>query len=552
MTEKWRVAIRADASGAMGTGHVRRCLALAQALSGMRAAPLFVCRRHDAVSSHVLPQDYPCCWLPGSALEVASPPAPDALTSLLAPDALNENISPYVAWGGVSWQQDADETINVLKQDPPQWLVVDHYAWDARWHQRVRSALGCKVVVIDDLADRLLDADLVLNQNIHADHQARYEKILDPKRLKRRFLFGPQFALLSGAYATAPRYVFSETVRSIGIFMGGTDPDDISSQALKACREVAQFKGQVVLVSSSVSRHHAHRQALAATWPQTHVVADLPDLASFFAEHDLQIGSGGGAAWERCCIGAPTLACTLAANQDAVLPQLAAAGALELVDVLTSDSPSRVLGEKVRSLIFNSARRHQLSLQASRWVDGQGARRVAAAMLLAIHADLRLRRVVSSDEQLLLGWSNDTQTRLNAFSPNMIQPQTHSSWLRLKLSQPEHCVFLIAEAHNGVPVGTIRFDFGKDHFNDNEKVWRLSYSIDPAFRGLGLGLGRALVELGSGFMAKVSHAPSVLQALVKVDNYPSVKIFASMRFTKAETEHAGQAAYCFQKPLGRV
>ena len=548
MTEKWRVAIRADASGAMGTGHVRRCLALAQALSDMRAAPLFVCRRHDMVSSHVLPQDYPCYWLPGSALKVASPPAPDALASPPALDALDENTSPYVAWGGVSWQQDADETINALKQDPPLWLVVDHYAWDARWHQRVRSALRCKVMVIDDLADRLLDADLVLNQNIHADHQARYEKLLDPKRLKRRFLFGPQFALLSGAYATAPRYVFSQTVRSIGIFMGGTDPDDISSQALKACREVAQFKGQVVLVSSSVSPHHAQRQALAATWPQTHVVADLPDLASFFAEHDLQIGSGGGAAWERCCMGAPTLACTLAANQDAVLPQLAAAGALELVDVLTSDSPSRVLGEKVRSLIFNSARRHQLSLQASRWVDGQGARRVAAAMSLVMHADLRLRRVVSSDEQLLLGWSNDTQTRLSAFSPNIIQPQTHSSWLRLKLSQPEHCVFLIAEAHNGVPVGTIRFDLGSDHFNADENVWCLSYSIDPAFRGL--GLGRALVELGGGFMAKVSHAPSVLQALVKVDNYPSAKIFASMCFSKAETEHAGQAAYCFQKPLG--
>jgi UDP-2,4-diacetamido-2,4,6-trideoxy-beta-L-altropyranose hydrolase len=209
-----------------------------------------------------------------------------------------------------------------------------------------------------------------------------------------------------------------------------------------------------------------------------------------------------------------------------------------------------VLGKKLRSLIFNSARRHQLSLQASRWVDGQGARKVAAAMSLAIHVDLRLRRVVSTDEQLLLGWSNEKQTRLNAFNPELIQSQTHSSWLRLKLSQPAECVFLIAEAHNGVPVGTIRFDLGTDNFNADEKVWCLSYSIDAAFRGL--ALGRAIVELGGEFVAKVSHAPAVLQALVKVDNQLSARIFTSMRFSKAETEHAGQAAYCFQKPLGLV
>lgn len=544
MAEKLRVAFRADASQAMGTGHVRRCLALAQALDDLKATTTFISRRHDAVSSHVLPQIYPCYWLRGTTSRDHPLRAPDAVDNV---EAEEENVSPYAAWALVPWQQDADETIAMLRKDLPHWLVVDHYAWDARWHQRVRNALGCKVMVIDDLADRPLDADLLLNQNIHPNYGVRHAKLPDQKRPKPRVLFGPQFALLSRRYATAPRYVFSQTVRSIGIFMGGTDPDDLSSQALQACRQVAQFQGEVVLVSSSVSPHHAQRLALAATWQHTHVLADLPDLAEFFSQHDLQIGSGGGAAWERCCIGAPTLACSLAANQDAVLPQLAAAGAVELVDVSTADSPSGVLGEKVRSLIHDSALRRQLSIQASRWADGKGAGKVAAAMSLAVCAKLRLRRAAVADEQLLLDWSNEYQTRLNAFDSEIIQEQTHFEWLRSKLSQPEDCVFLIAEARNGVPVGTIRFDRRADDVKPSLMVWWVSYSIDPAFRGL--GLGRMLVELGAGLMEQSSTGPATMKALVKVNNHQSAKIFTSMCFSQTETEHAGQAVYCFQKPL---
>ena len=551
MTKKLRVAFRADASQVMGTGHVRRCMALAQALEKFNATTVFVCRRHDAVSAHVLPLNYPCHWLTGAPAQEYLVEAPEAFKSVKAVDALdasNEGTSPYATWGLVPWQQDADQTVAALQSAPPDWLVIDHYTWDARWHQHVIKTLGCKLMVIDDLADRQLDADLLLNQNIHSDHAALYEKLLGGRRSKSQALFGPRFALLSGRYATAPRYVFSPTVRSIGIFMGGTDPEDLSSQALLACREVAQFKGDVVLVSSSVSPHHAQRQALAATWPQTQVLTDLPDLTQFFSQHDLQVGSGGGAAWERCCIGAPTLACSLAVNQDAVLLQLADAGALELVDILAAVALSHVMGEKVRSLIQDSVLRQTLSSQASSWVDGQGSSRVAASMVLAVRAELGLRRAALADEQLLLGWSNDRQTRLNAFDSDVIQKQAHAIWLRSKLNQLEDCVFLVAEAQNGIPVGTIRFDHRSDDVKSCKKVWWVSYSIDSAFRGL--GLGRLLVELGANFMEQSCLGVATLKALVKFDNHASAKIFASLGFSQTRAEHAGQTVYCFQKPLG--
>lgn len=539
MAPNLQVAFRADASQAMGTGHVRRCLALSQALTGFDAKTLFVCRRHDQVSEHALTSHQAVVWLGQPDLTVS------AEGDLNGADDVR---SVYPNWGLVRWQQDADETIAALSPSPPNWLVVDHYAWDARWHRRVSKALGCKIMVIDDLGDRPLAADLLLDQNLHSDHSAKYANCLDPDRAKTRFLFGPRYALLSAHYAKARKYVFSEQVRSIGIFMGGTDPDDLSSQALRACREVAQFDGDVVLVSSAASPHHAQRQALAAQWPRTRVISDLPDLADFFSRHDLQIGSGGGAAWERCCIGVPTLAFAIAANQQAVLPQLAARGAVQLVELPSAASSLQSFGEQIRSLISNSIQRLDLSRLASQLVDGLGANRVAAAIALAVSPDLTLRRATLDDEPLLLNWSNDEQTRRNAFNPELILESTHANWLRSKLSKPNACVFLIAQANNGIPVGTIRFDREtNEHQQQSAKVWWLSYSLDKAFRGF--GLGSLLVQMGLEMMNKNATFSDLVKAGVKVDNVPSIKIFSSLLFSQTELSHKGATAYQFHKPL---
>lgn len=145
-----RVAIRVDASAAIGTGHLKRCLSLAQALIEAGADVRFVCRALDAVAATVLGDSgIPTLWL--SAPAQAFTPAPDA--------------PPHAAWAGVPQGQDADDTTQALTGWAPDWLVVDHYAFDARWHKAVRDALGCRLLVIDDTADRALDADALLDHN---------------------------------------------------------------------------------------------------------------------------------------------------------------------------------------------------------------------------------------------------------------------------------------------------------------------------------------------------------------------------------------------------
>lgn len=534
MLEPLRVSFRVDASQKIGTGHVRRCLSLAQALKKFDAQSRFICRQHDEVSAHLIPTHQACDWLAAST-QTFSDNDPN-----VAP--------PYASWGLVPWQLDADQTIAVLKKAPVDWLVVDHYAWDARWHQRVTAEVNVRLLAIDDLADRSLSADMLLDQNLDQNHFDKYKHCISFAGERVRLMAGPRYALLSDRYKLAPRYEFSKVASSIGIFMGGTDPDDLSSQVLLACREVAKFTGRITLVSSQQNPHYKGRLALAAKWPQTRVIHDLPDLSDFFASHDLQIGSGGGAAWERCCMGAPTLAVVAATNQQAVLPQLAGLQAVRLVELTKSDSSLQAFGKTVAELLADPVSRQQLSEKSISLVDGRGSARVAAVLALAVSSDLTLRPAVLDDEALLLEWSNESQTRRNAFDTEPIGATSHAVWLRSRLRDTESCALYIAEVKNAMPVGTIRFDrealpgesFGSE-------VWRISYGVDVSFRSL--GLARVLVQQGLERLAQTRVATCTVKALVKPNNIASMKTFESLSFTASRAACDDQTVSCFEKVL---
>ena len=539
MTQSLRVAFRVDASQAMGTGHVRRCQSLAQALHKFAAHTHFICRRHDDLSLLLMTKHEGTHWLGDSAA--------------LNLDVDTTIVTPHTSWGLVSWKVDADQTIDALIKIKADWLVVDHYAWDARWHQRVANAAKIRILVIDDLADRSLAADMLLDQNLDQNHATKFAGCIDLTNdaNRVRLMAGPRYALLSERYAQAPRYEFSTIVNRIGIFMGGTDPDDLSSQVLMACREFANFKGDVTLVSSQGNPHFERHIALAAKWPRTCVVCDLPDLSHFFASCDLQIGTGGGAAWERCCIGAPTLAVVAALNQQAVLPQLAALKAVQLIELTQTESSLKSFGQSITDLVARPEARLLLSQESSRLVDGQGSSRVAAVLALSASADLTLRPAAFDDERLLMDWFNDSQARLNALNTDLISAQSHGVWFRSRLADTQSCQLSIAEAKNALPIGMIRFD--REILADENlpsEVWWISYSLDHSFRGI--GLARELIQLGLMQLAnKKLHAYRV-KALVKTNNTASLKTFKNLSFARSTVVHQGQTVFCFQKVLGTI
>lgn len=461
----------------MGIGHAARCAALAAALKTVGCDVRFVVRD----------------------LGLAYPLA-DPLVRLPAPvgDVPADDV-PHASWAGVGWQADADETIAALTDDAPDWVVVDHYAFDARWHAAVRASLDCRLVVIDDLADRNLDADILIDHNFATDHRTKYAGRVNADT---RILGGPRFALIGTAYAEAARYAWRECVESIGVFMGGVDAGGHSAGVLDAI-DAAGFSGAVEIATTSANPHLDTLRARAGQRPKTTLAVDLPDLASFFARHDVQVGAGGGATWERCCIGAPTIAVVVADNQRASIPALATTG------VIVAATPE-TLTATIGTLVADGGKRHALGEAGRRLVDGRGAVRAAGALAAR---SLFLRPATPDDARRAFDWRNDPATRTVSRNAAALDWDAHAAWFDQALADPTRQLFV---GYVGdVPVGFIRLDKSDGH--DVE----VSLYLDPALHGLGLG--------GPLLRAVEPHVPDGAAILAEVlgGNETSARLFAA-------------------------
>lgn len=361
MTERLRVAIRADASRQIGTGHLRRCAALADAIRAVNGEVCYVSRPKD--------------------IDIA-PLANGPLFQLKSAESLAElpsNSLQHASWLGVDMVADAMETAESVADFRPNLIIVDHYGIDAKWHHVIRDKLGCVLVAIDDLGDRELAVDILIDHNWHCNHKQKYAGlILDGCKI----LGGPQYALLGRNYAEAPRYQFSDEVRSIGIFMGGADLANSTETALGAVR-TAGFSGQVEVVTTSANANLPRLRSLQGCDPQLTISVDLPDLAAFFARHDLQLGAGGGATWERFCLGAPSIILGYAENHDSVLEPIRN---LQIASVMSTRWTGTLLAERIRDLIMDSRQRRVLAANCQKVVDGKGTSRLASE-LVRYHAN---------------------------------------------------------------------------------------------------------------------------------------------------------------------
>lgn len=502
-----KTAFRVDASTTIGIGHLRRCLALAQALSALGAQIAFVTRDLGFDSAaEIVAFGY-------LALTLRSPPMHAALQTQDAPS--------HAHWAGVSQVVDADETSALLTAWRPDWVVVDHYAFDAGWHATVATATGARICVIDDLADRALNADVLVDHNHAPDHRAKYG--LHAAGIAR-LLGGPRFALLGPAYAEAGAHVLRDRVDSIGIFMGGTDPWQASALALNACREVAAFGGVVQVATTHANPHLEALAALCRRWPQTELLIDEPNLAAFFVRHDLQIGAGGGASWERCCVGAPTLALAMAKNQQPVVAALAAEGAVEPVEFVSIDT----VGRAVARLVDDPAKRRQLSERSRRLVGALGATRVA----LALFADrIELRLAAMSDARLTHAWRNDLRTRRYFHNPAEVALDVHLAWWDHTLADSARRLLIARCA--GRDIGTVRLDIEGTEAE-------VSIYLDPQLTGLGLGTG--LLHAAQRWLHQQEPEVARLIAEIHPDNLASATAFRAAAF-----EYAGGHRWAWEK-----
>jgi len=362
-----KVMFRTDSSIEIGTGHVMRCLTLADVLKDSGADCEFVCREHPGNQLGLIRErGYKAHALPLGGL-TAVPENPDVSSDPL-----------HASWLGESWEIDAGQTFRALDGAPADWLIVDHYALDARWEGRLKPACD-KLMVIDDLADREHDCDVLLDQNL--GREAGDYVSLVPQACS--LLLGPNYALLRPEFAALREYSLSRRespqIRQLLISMGGVDKDDVTSrvlQALKDCNLPDDCRICVVMGGSAPGLQRVRDLALDMPWP-TQVLVDVKDMAGLMAESDLAIGAAGSTSWERCCLGLPSILIVLAENQRRIGEQLESCGAAMMVHV---DTLIEELCKAVEGLFSQQERLMALTSKASVVADGLGGQRVVARL----------------------------------------------------------------------------------------------------------------------------------------------------------------------------
>jgi UDP-2,4-diacetamido-2,4,6-trideoxy-beta-L-altropyranose hydrolase len=483
--------IRADASVALGSGHVMRCLALADQVRKRGGAVRFVARE---LPGNLIPllreKGYDTAVLPGRA-DVASP----------------EWLDPH-------WQADAEDTLSACADAEHDWLIVDSYALDARWEASVRKR-AARVMAIDDLANRPHDCDLLLDQNLNGEAAARYEPLVTPDSLR---LIGPHYALLRPAFQEARRRARKRDGRvgRLLVSFGGAGPNEATIKSLAAVRELGRPDIAVDVVTGRGDP--AALRDICPDLPQVTVHPAVEDMAGLMERADLSIGATGSTAWERCCLGLPAVVLTLAANQETNARELAALGCCAHLGRAEA-TDAGTLAAALRQLLAEPERVQAMSRAAFELVDGRGVQRVAR---LLDPAAIELRDARPEDSERVLEWRNAEVTRRYSHDPRPLSSCGHAAWFR-DILQRTGSALLIGEAA-GTEIGVLRYDFSGSECT-------VSVYLVPGQHGH--GYGPRLLRAGHQWLRRRHPMVKRVRAEVHEANRSSVLAFRQAGYRQA-------------------
>jgi len=429
------IAFRTDATSQIGTGHFMRCLTLAEGLKQRGASICFVSRELPA---------YLRDMLAAKGMEFA------ALSCEVT--AAQADGLAHSHWLGTSQERDAQASIQVLAGLSWDWLIVDHYALDRRWESAMRGVTQ-KIMVIDDIADRQHDCDVLLDQNFYADMVTRYTGKV-PSHCE--LLLGPRYALLRDEFRKLREKVKPRTgaVNKILIFFGGVDADNCTGLAIKVLVEF-DIKGLHVDVVIGAQHPRIEEIKTACIEHEFACHVQTERMAELMAAADLAIGAGGSATWERCSLGLPALVFCTADNQRKQLADAANEGLLYSPDI--SVNLYRTMQTHICALIENAALRELISRKGMLGVNGRGVLRVIASLGMS---ETEIRIAEKKDSERLYEWRNHPSIRAVSLNTHEIGWQEHQNWLASILANSERLLLIGLRAES--PIGVVRFDKRND------------------------------------------------------------------------------------------
>lgn len=492
------ILIRADASATMGAGHLMRCLALAQEW------------KHSG----------------GDAIFAVAQSLPALEARLVAEGWRIARIE--AAAGAIT---DANSAIEIARRYSAGWIVLDGYHFDCAYQSKIKKS-GLKLLLLDDLggAGRFA-ADLIVNQNAHAD-----EQMYANREAYTRALLGPRFALLRREFRTQAAHARRAESKRVLITMGGSDPENASGKILEAVRSIPVESLEVAVIVGPGSRAPLVGDRLQDGCA-VQIVRNPPSLIEYMQWADVAVSAAGTTVLEMCRAGLPMVLLSVAENQVRGTIALARRGVVKYLGPVHEVSQCE-LSDAVRALLCSKEARDRMSLLGQELVDGNGARRVVGAML---SANLQLRRASFQDCDLLWEWANEASVRAASFHSEAISRDEHREWFASKL-RAENARIYVAEDQSGSAVGQFRVEW---RTTDEAAV---HVSIAAEKRGLGIGgeLIRRAME-----MASRETATRRFHAYIKPENKASLRAFEKAGFTRVESQ-PGAIHCCFEVPHAEV
>jgi UDP-2,4-diacetamido-2,4,6-trideoxy-beta-L-altropyranose hydrolase len=348
--KKQKIFIRVDSGIDIGIGHMMRCMSLAETLPKTNFEVIFISKKlnntiYDLISKKI----YKICILPENNQ--------------------NRNIIMH----------DAIETQKIITSfdDPTSWLLVDHRKLDIEWEKILRKFVK-KIIVIDDLADKKHDCDMLIDQNLYEKMDERYENLVSTNCKK---LLGPKYALLRSEFSDLRQKPIKNRIelQKILISFGGTDPSNETRKVLEALKILNLKNVQIDVVTTSVNPFKDEIKQLCSSMTGVNFHCDVDKIGALMSTSDLGIGAGGSTTWERCCLGLPSLVSVISEDQ------------LECTKIMDKEGCIIYLGlsenltiedyvEKIKNIdIKHLQKMSELNLK---FVDGQGCKRITDEMKL--------------------------------------------------------------------------------------------------------------------------------------------------------------------------
>ncbi|NBD17450.1 MAG: UDP-2,4-diacetamido-2,4,6-trideoxy-beta-L-altropyranose hydrolase [Cyanobacteria bacterium] len=335
---------RVEASIAIGSGHIMRCLALAQAWQNLGGNAIF------AVATDI---------------------------GKLQTRLETEGITIHQLSVTSGSREDGEAVIALAQKLGVSWVVVDGYQFGRNYQQQLK-ATGLKVLFIDDYGHaEHYSADLVLNQNLGAN-----ENLYPHRDNQTQLLLGTKYALLRREFWQWRNWKreISPTACKVLVTLGGADPDNVTLKVMQALSAMEREGLETVVIVGGSNPHYDQLQGVAQASPVSMTLKqNVTNMPEWMAWADLAIAAGGSTNWELAFMGLPSVIITVADNQSAIAQQLGKMGitiSLGWYQQLTVHQLTTAVSE----LLSAQKQRQQMSEKGRQLVDGLGSQRVIEMM----------------------------------------------------------------------------------------------------------------------------------------------------------------------------